>query len=453
VADSKPHSASDKAAEIVLRAPGFIYLRSAGSHRAHATAEAELHCERVPLSSLAEKFGTPLYVYSAGAIRRRYRDFDRAFRRFPHTVCYSVKANSNLAILRLLAGMGCGFDVVSGGELERVLHVDRRAAKKVVFSGVGKTAQEMDAALKAGILLFNIESESELELLAERAERRRITARVALRVNPDVPAETHPYISTGLHRHKFGVPIHDAPRLYARAADSLFLEIDGVSVHIGSQITNLAPFTAAMERVADLVRGLRADGHTIRYVDAGGGLGIAYTQLGLPEFADFAVRYAAAVTAPLRGLKLHLLLEPGRSIIGPSGALLTRVLYHKSNNSKKFVVVDAAMNDLVRPALYDAYHEIVPVVRNPAAGEHQLFDVVGPICETGDFFARGREMAPVKDGDLLAILDVGAYGMVLASNYNSRPRPAELLVDSGKARLIRRREKMADLLRLENPKP
>jgi diaminopimelate decarboxylase len=370
----------------------------------------------------------------------------------PHTVCYSVKANSNLGILRLLSAMGCGFDVVSGGELERVLQVDRRAARKVVFSGVGKTATEMDAALKAGILLFNIESESELELLAERAERRRITARIALRVNPDVPAETHPYISTGLHCHKFGVPIHDASRLYARAADSLFLEVAGVSVHIGSQITNLAPFTSAMERVADLVRGLREDGHTIRYVDAGGGLGIAYTQIGLPEFADFVGHYAAAISTPLQGLKLHLLLEPGRSIIGPAGALLTRVLYHKSNHSKKFLVVDAAMNDLVRPALYDAYHEIVPVVRDAAAGEHQVFDVVGPVCETGDFFAREREMPPVKDGDLLAILDVGAYGMVLASNYNTRPRPAEILVDGRKARLIRRREKLSDLFRLEKAK-
>ena len=433
---------------MVLRSPGFAYRRSAERREKSAARETALHCERVPLSSLAEEFATPLYVYSAGAIRRRYREFDRAFRGSPHTVCYSVKANSNLAILRLLGDLGAGFDVVSGGELERVVQADRRAARKVVFSGVGKTAPEMDAALKAGILLFNLESESELELLAERAQRRRVTARVALRVNPDVPAETHPYISTGLHRHKFGVPIHDAPRLYARAADSLFLEVAGVSVHIGSQITNLAPFTAAMERVADLVRGLRADGHTIRYVDAGGGLGIPYTQLGLPEFAEFSARYAAALTTPLRGLKLHLLLEPGRSVVGPAGVLLTRVLYHKSNNSKKFLVVDAAMNDLVRPALYDAYHEIVPVLRRPAGG-HELFDVVGPICETGDFFARGREMPPVNDGDLLAILDAGAYGMVLASNYNTRPRPAEVLVDGGKARLIRRREKISDLLRLE----
>ena len=433
---------------MVLRSPGFAYRRSAERREKSAARETALHCERVPLSSLAEEFATPLYVYSAGAIRRRYREFDRAFRGSLHTVCYSVKANSNLAILRLLGNLGAGFDVVSGGELERVVQADRRAARKVVFSGVGKTAPEMDAALKAGILLFNLESESELELLAERAQRRRVTARVALRVNPDVPAETHPYISTGLHRHKFGVPIHDAPRLYARAADSLFLEVAGVSVHIGSQITNLAPFTAAMERVADLVRGLRADGHTIRYVDAGGGLGIPYTQLGLPEFAEFSARYAAALTTPLRGLKLHLLLEPGRSVVGPAGVLLTRVLYHKSNNSKKFLVVDAAMNDLLRPALYDAYHEIVPVLRRPAGG-HELFDVVGPICETGDFFARGREMPPVNDGDLLAILDAGAYGMVLASNYNTRPRPAEVLVDGGKARLIRRGEKISDLLRLE----
>ena len=434
------------APEVSLRQPGLTYRPAAKA------AALLLHCERHPLTDLVSRFGTPLYAYSASTIRHRYREFDRAFRGSPHTVCYSVKANSNLGILRLLAGLGSGFDVVSGGELERVLQVDRRAAKKVVFSGVGKTAEEMDAALKAGILLFNIESESELELLAERAERRRITARVALRVNPDVPAETHPYISTGLHRHKFGVPIHDAPRLYARAADSLFLEVAGVSVHIGSQITNLAPFSAAMERVAELVRGLREDGHTIRYVDAGGGLGIAYTKIGLPEFADFVGHYAAAVTAPLRGLKLHLLLEPGRSIIGPAGVLLTRVLYHKSNNSKRFVVVDAAMNDLVRPALYDAYHEIVPVLREAAAGEHQLFDVVGPVCETGDFFARDREMPPVSDGDLLAILDVGAYGMVLASNYNTRPRPAEILVDGKKARLIRRRESFADLFRLEKSK-
>ena len=454
MAKSKSQSAAKPPAPlpVPLRSPGFAYRRIAGRRDKSAAAEAALYCERVPLSSLAEELSTPLYGYSAGTIRRRYREFDRAFRGSPHTVCYSVKANSNLAILRLLAGLGCGFDVVSGGELERVLQADRRAARKVVFSGVGKTAAEMDAALKAGILLFNLESESELELLAERAERRRVTARVALRVNPDVPAETHPYISTGLHRHKFGVPTHDAPRLYARAADSLFLEVAGVSVHIGSQITNLAPFTAAMERVADLVRGLRADGHTIRYVDAGGGLGISYTQLGLPEFADFTAHYAAALFAPLRGLKLHLLLEPGRSIVGPAGVLLTRVLYHKSNNGKKFLVVDAAMNDLLRPALYDAYHEIVPVLLRPA-GEHELFDVVGPICETGDFFARGREMPPVKDGDLLAILDAGAYGMVLASNYNTRPRPAEVLVDGGKARLIRRREKLSDLLRLENLKP
>jgi diaminopimelate decarboxylase len=446
VGKPKSRKGATAAGEISLRPPGLSY------RPAPKAAALLLHCERLAFPELADKFGTPLYAYSGNTIRHRYREFDRAFRGSPHTVCYSVKANSNLGILRLLSAMGCGFDVVSGGELERVLQVDRRAARKVVFSGVGKTAAEMDAALKAGILLFNIESESELELLAERAERRRITARIALRVNPDVPAETHPYISTGLHRHKFGVPIHDASRLYARAADSLFLEVAGVSVHIGSQITNLAPFTSAMERVADLVRGLREDGHTIRYVDAGGGLGIAYTQIGLPEFADFVGHYAAAISTPLQGLKLHLLLEPGRSIIGPAGALLTRVLYHKSNNSKKFLVVDAAMNDLVRPALYDAYHEIVPVVRDAAAGEHQVFDVVGPICETGDFFAREREMPPVKDGDLLAILDVGAYGMVLASNYNTRPRPAEVLVEGKKARLIRRREKLSDLFRLEKAK-
>jgi len=419
--------------------------------RAKTESLPVLHCDRMPLTALAEKFGTPLYAYSASTIRQRYRQFDRAFRGSPHTICYSVKANSNLGILRLLAGLGCGFDVVSGGELERVLQVDRRAAKKVVFSGVGKTAEELEAALKAGILLFNVESEGELELLAERAERRRITARVALRVNPDVPAETHPHISTGLHQHKFGVPIHDAPRLYARAADSLFLEVAGVSVHIGSQITNLAPFTAAMERVAELVRGLRQEGHSIRFVDAGGGLGIPYTHLDLPEFSDFAARYAAAIRAPLQGLKLHLLLEPGRSIIAPAGVLITRALFHKNNDSKKFIVVDAAMNDLLRPSLYNAYHEIVPVVRGED-GKHDLYDVVGPVCESGDFFARGREMPAVKDGELLAVLDTGAYGMVLASNYNTRPRAAEVLVEGSKVRLIRRRETVSDLLRLEKIK-
>jgi diaminopimelate decarboxylase len=406
-----------------------------------------LHCDGVSSLRLAERFGTPLYVYSATAIRERFRTFDRAFSKVPHTVCYSVKANSNLSILRLLAKMGCGFDVVSAGELQRVLRADRQAAKKVVFSGVGKTEEEMRAALKAEILLFNVESESELELLASCATQLKKTSRIALRVNPDVSAETHPYISTGLHKHKFGVPIQQARSLYTLAATSKYLKTAGVSVHIGSQITDASPFAAAMERVADLIRELRAEGHQIKYVDAGGGLGIAYRDENLPDLPAQAAAYAEALSKPLRESNIHLLLEPGRSIVGPSGALLTRVLYKKTNNGKKFLIVDAAMNDLIRPSLYQAYHEIVPVLASSASSE--VTDIVGPICETGDFFARDRELPSVNEGELLAFLDAGAYGMVLASNYNTRPRPAEILVDGKSVKLIRRRESVADLLRFE----
>ena len=380
--------------------------------------------------------------------------FEHAFRRIPHTVCYSVKANSSLGILRLLAGMGCGFDVVSGGELERVLRVDRRAAKRVVFSGVGKTVEEMQAALKAGVLLFNVESEAELWRLAECAARTRQRAQIALRVNPDVPANTHPYISTGLHQHKFGIPLSEARKLYAQASGTRYLRVDGVSVHIGSQITDVEPFALAMERVAELVRVLQADGHRIRYIDAGGGLGISYQEHDPRVFAEQAAEYAAALSRPLRGLKIHLLLEPGRAIVGPAGTLVTRVLYRKTNGPKKFLVVDAAMNDLVRPSLYNAYHEIVPVhvvaaKRGLHSAHRETVDVVGPICETGDFFARDRELPVAADGDLLAILDAGAYGMVLTSNYNTRPRPPEVLVDRKSVKLIRRRETMDDLLRTE----
>jgi diaminopimelate decarboxylase len=411
-----------------------------------------LQCDDVPLEQLVERFGTPLYVYSASAIRDRMRAFEQAFRRVPHTVCYSVKANSSLGILRLLAGMGCGFDVVSGGELERVLRVDRRAAKKVVFSGVGKTAEEMQFALKAGVLLFNVESEAELWRLAECAAQTKERARIALRVNPDVSANTHPYISTGLQQHKFGIPLGEARKLYAQASGTKYLRIEGVSVHIGSQITDVDPFAMAMERVADLVRVLLADGHRIQYVDAGGGLGIAYQEQASQGFAEQAASYAAALWRPLRGLKVHLLLEPGRAIVGPAGALITRVLYRKTNGAKKFLVVDAAMNDLIRPSLYSAFHEIVPVhavSENQDASRRETVDVVGPICETGDFFARGRELPLTNDGDLLAILDTGAYGMVLASNYNTRLRPPEVLVDGKAVKLIRRRETMDDLLRPE----
>jgi diaminopimelate decarboxylase len=336
--------------------------------------------------------------------------------------------------------MGCGFDVVSGGELERVLRANRGAVKKVVFSGVGKTAAEIKAALKAGILLFNLESHAEMEVVAACAEKLKRTARIAWRVNPDVPAETHPYISTGLRKHKFGVPIGEARRLYAAAAQSEYLQVAGVSVHIGSQITQFAPFRAAMERVAQLVRQLQSDGHRIQYVDAGGGLGISYD--GPQDFSTVIADYADAVTRPLRELKVKVLLEPGRSIIGPAGMLLTTVLYRKQNGDKKFVVVDSAMYDLIRPALYQAEHQILPVEDFRAASE--IVDIVGPVCESGDFFAHDRTLPTVNAGDVLAVLDAGAYGMALASNYNTRSRPAEVLVDGKSARLIRRRESVAD---------
>ncbi|MGH9514565.1 MAG: diaminopimelate decarboxylase [Terriglobales bacterium] len=408
------------------------------------TATRQLNCEQVPLKELAERFETPLYVYSATSIRKRVRAFARAFGGVSH-ICYSVKANSNLSILKLLAKMGCGFDVVSGGELERVLRADRRAVKRVVFSGVGKTSAEIEAALKAGILLFNLESPAEMDVVAECAEKMKRTARIAWRVIPDVPAETHPYISTGLRKHKFGVPIRVARELYATAGRSKYLQVAGVSVHIGSQITQFAPFQAAMERVAQLVRQLQNDGHRIRYVDAGGGLGISYD--GPQDFSAVISEYADAVTRPLRDLKVRVLLEPGRSIIGAAGVLLATVVYRKQNGDKKFVVVDAAMNDLIRPALYQAEHQIIPIQDFRFAAE--IVDIVGPVCESGDFFAHDRTLPTVGAGDVLAILDAGAYGMALASNYNTRSRPAEVLVAGRSAKLIRRRETVSDQMQTE----
>lgn len=432
-----------------VRPPGFTYQHTRRG-LLRTKGPLVLQCEEISLPRLAEKFGTPLYVYSTETVSHRYQAFDRAFREIPHTICYSVKANSNLSILRLLARKGCGFDVVSGGELERVLTADRRAAKKVVFSGVGKTREELTAALKAGILLFNVESESELWTLAECAGRLRTTAPIALRVNPDVAAETHPYISTGLHKHKFGVPISESRALYAKASGVRYLRVRGVSVHIGSQITDAGPFGEAMSRVAELVRELRGDGHKINFVDAGGGLGISYEQPNGGAFSNQVAAYAAALVTPLRELDIHLLLEPGRSIVGPAGVLLTSIVYKKSNNGKKFLIVDAAMNDLIRPALYGAFHEIVPVtLHTDELAKSETADIVGPVCETGDFFARDRALPVAEEGDLLAILDAGAYGMVLASNYNTRPRPAEVLVSGKSVKLVRRKEKISDLLRPE----
>ncbi len=406
---------------------------------------AELTCEKVPLSRLVQAYGTPLYVYSAGAIRERVRMFADAFHGVRHTICYSVKANSNLSILQLLAGLGAGFDIVSGGELERVRRADKKALKRVVFSGVGKTAAEMDAALAAGILVFNVESAAELDVLEARARAARKVAPMALRVNPDVFAETHPYISTGLHAHKFGVAMADTRTLYQRAARSKHLLPTGISVHIGSQIQNAEPFGQALRRVRELVTELAAENIALRYIDAGGGLGISYKIDEPFDPQALLAQYARVVRTALAGFGGELLLEPGRFVIAQAGALLAQVLYVKRNGSKTFVVTDAAMNDLIRPALYQAHHAIVPL-RRRAKDQATVVDVVGPVCESGDFFARDRSMPELTAGDGIAILDAGAYGMAQSSNYNTRPRPAEVLVDGGKHKLIRRRETLRDLL-------
>lgn len=409
----------------------------------HPRTGSALHCCTVSLEALARRFGTPLYVYSADQIVERLGLFQQAFEGREHLICYALKANSALAILKLLAGRGAGFDIVSGGELERVRAAAPEAMDRVVFSGVGKTASEIGLALNAGILSFNVESEPELALLAACAAKLKRKARFALRVNPDVSAETHPYISTGLREHKFGIDIRHAKRIYMDAAGSRWLEAYGVSVHIGSQIRSSEPFGAAMERVNKLLGQLRREGIVLKAVDAGGGLGIDYHG-GSFDAAAKVQEYAAAIGLALNGFEGRLLVEPGRFLTAQAGALVARVLYVKRNGGKTFVIADAAMNDLIRPALYQAYHEIVPV--RPREGAARIVDVVGPICESGDFFAHDRKLAPVEPGDLIALLDAGAYGMAQSSNYNTRLRPAEVLVEGAKARLIRRRETMADLL-------
>lgn len=425
------------------RPPAFTYRPSAAGI---PDQQLEMHADAMPLGKLADRFGTPLYVYSASTIRERYQQFDRAFASCEHTICYSVKANSNLSVLRILEKLGSGFDIVSGGELQRVAVVEPKSVRKVVFSGVGKLPEELDLALQLDILLFNVESASELELLSSRATHLRKHANFAVRVNPDVQATTHPYISTGLHQHKFGVPLQAAIELYRQGASNSRLKAIGVSAHIGSQITDVSPFGEAMSRIAEFVEALRAEGHRIGYVDAGGGLGISYVQPAGVAFEVATKRYAKAILNPLKRLGIHLLLEPGRSIVGPAGALVTRVIHRKRNNGKQFIIVDAAMNDLVRPSLYGAHHEIVPVSISSKGARTGTVDIVGPVCETGDFFARGREFPEVSQGELLVILDTGAYGMALASNYNTRPRAAEVLVDQRRVRLIRRRESVNDLL-------
>lgn len=401
--------------------------------------DGRLHLEGVALDALAERFGTPLYVYSREALESAYRAYADAFAATPHLICYAVKANSNLAILNVFARLGAGFDIVSGGELARVLAAGGDPAK-VVFSGVGKTADEMRAALAAGILCFNVESASELHRLDRVAGEMGVKAPVSFRVNPDVDPKTHPYISTGLKENKFGVPIADAPALYRLAARLPNLRITGVDCHIGSQLTDLSPLEDAADRVLALVDALAADGIVLDHIDLGGGVGIRYRDEPSPDLAA----YGRALAARFTGRREKLLLEPGRSLVGNAGLLLARIEYLKPGEDRSFVIVDTAMNDLMRPALYEAYHEIVPVVaRNDVPTTR--FDVVGPICETGDFLGAARDLA-VAEGDLLALLSAGAYGMSMASNYNSRPRAAEVLVDKNEIHLVRERETITQLM-------
>ncbi|HTR35548.1 MAG TPA: diaminopimelate decarboxylase [Bryobacteraceae bacterium] len=405
--------------------------------------EHTLHLEQVALADIARREGTPCYVYSRAAILDRFQAYDAAFGAVPHKVCYAVKANANLAILKLLAEAGAGFDIVSGGELFRVLKAGADPTD-VIFSGVGKTAQELDYALEHRIRSFNCESEPELALIDSLAGRLGVKANVAVRVNPDVDAATHPYISTGLRKHKFGIDISEAEGVYERARALPNIVLEGVSCHIGSQITDITPMVEVFDKMVALVERLRARGLPIRTLDLGGGLGVSYKSGDqAPSIAEFI----GAMCRETAGHNLEILIEPGRSIVAEGGVLLTRVLYRKSNGERHFVIVDAAMNDLIRPALYHSHHEIIPLRENPAGTI--TADVVGPVCESGDFLARGREMANVMPGDLLAICTAGAYGFVAASNYNARPRPPEILVEGDRLRVIRKRETYDDLVRGE----
>jgi diaminopimelate decarboxylase len=407
-------------------------------------SHSDLYCEQVPLADLASKVGTPAYVYSSQTILANYRAYDEAFGDLPHTVCYAVKANSSLAILSLLAKAGAGFDIVSGGELFRVLQAGGDPAR-VVFSGVGKTAAEVEYALEHGIHSFNCESESELALIDAMAARRGVKVGFSIRVNPDVDASTHPYISTGLSQHKFGIAIAGAAEVYERARAFSNLSAEGVSCHIGSQILDPSPLFEAVDKVLALALDLRRRGFGIRHLDLGGGLGVAY-QRG--EKTPAIRSYIECLHARLRKAGLAAMVEPGRSIVGPAGVLLTRVLYRKRNGPKEFVVVDAAMNDLIRPSLYRAHHEIIPVRKTSLPPF--TADVVGPVCETGDFLARDRQLSGAMPGDFLAVCTAGAYGFVLSSNYNSRPRAPEVLVDGATYRIIRQRETYEDLVKGES---
>ena len=404
---------------------------------------ADLYVDDTPLADIAASVCTPVYVYSARTITANYQAYDESLAPLPHLVCYAAKANSSQAILSLLAKQGAGFDIVSGGELYRVLQAGGDPAK-VVFSGVGKTADEVDYALRSGIHSFNCESEAELMLIDSLAARHAVKAAVALRVNPDVDAATHPYISTGLREHKFGIDISAAAAVYDRARNLAHLDLCGVSCHIGSQLLDTNPILDAVDKVLALIARLRAAGHDIRDIDLGGGLGVAYRSSDeAPEIRGFMQK----LRDKLASAGLKIMVEPGRSIVGPAGVLLTRVLYRKKTANKEFVVVDAAMNDLIRPSLYQSHHEILPLRKSDRP--EILADVVGPVCESGDFLARNRKLANVAPGDYLAVCTAGAYGFVLSSNYNSRPRPPEVLVEGDKFRVIRQRESYEDLVRGE----
>ncbi len=407
----------------------------------------EMFAEGVPVKRIAKEVGTPAYVYSLATLKRHFQVFDRAFSAVPHIVCFSVKANSNIALLRAFAKEGGGFDIVSGGELFRALRAGADP-KKIVFSGVGKKKDEIEYALKSGILMFNVESEDEMVTLNEIAGGIGKKAPISLRINPDVDPQTHPYISTGMKKAKFGVDIKRSLENYKRAVSMPNLEVVGVDCHIGSQLTSLSPFVDALARVREyldrvLVGSLKREGVKIRYLDLGGGLGISYKD----EMPPHPEEYARAIIQGLEGLDVTLILEPGRVIVGNAGILITEVQYIKETDEKKFVIVDGGMNDLIRPALYGSYQAIQPVVEKNS--EKIVADVVGPICESGDFFAKDREIARPRRGDLLAVMSAGAYGFTMASNYNSHPKPPEVLVDGDQYYVIRTRETMDDLIRGE----
>jgi diaminopimelate decarboxylase len=410
-----------------------------------ALRDGRLHVESVPLDAIAMRFGTPCYVYSRAALEASFRAFTAALAGHEHLVCYALKANSNLAVLGVLARLGAGFDIVSGGELARVIAAGGDP-RKVVFSGVGKAAAEIRQALEADILCFNVESAAELARIERLAAERGHPAPVSFRVNPDVDPKTHRYISTGLKENKFGIAFEDALPLYRRAAASRSLRVVGVDFHIGSQLTETAPFVAALERVLELVDALAREGIALHHLDFGGGLGIRYRDEAPPPVAQ----YLGALLERVGARPLKILLEPGRALVGNAGALLTRVEYLKPGAEHSFAIVDAAMNDLLRPALYDAWHDIVPVAAR--SGPTRRYDVVGPVCETGDFLGHGRDLA-LEEGDLLAIMSAGAYGMSMSSNYNTRPRAAEVMVDGASLHLVREREDVQSLFALERTVP